>query len=83
MFNNIQLGLTIEMNEVLLMNYKKTLMGTIGGSVLGAGIGGVKGLEKGLQIGITVGFFVGVTFGVLGSTVLVIGRNKIKGKTYG
>ena len=64
------------------MNCKKILMGTVGGVVVGAGMGGKKGLEKGLQLGMKMGFISGVTVGLVGSTVFIVGKNKIKEKVF-
>lgn len=62
------------------MDCKKALIGTLGGTVLGAGIAGIKGLEKGLELGVTIGFVAGITLGVVGSSIFVLGKNKIKGR---
>lgn len=60
------------------MDFKKALLVTLGGTAIGAGLGGKKGIEIGLGLGITVGLLTGLTLGVLGSTIFVVGKSKIK-----
>ena len=62
------------------MNCKKILMTTVGAAVVGAGMGGKKGLEKGLGLGVKIGFISGVTAVLVGSTAVLVGKNKIKRK---
>lgn len=57
-----------------IMGFKSTVVGTIGGTALGAGMG----LKKGLSLGFGMGLLAGMTIGVLGTTIAVLGRKKIK-----
>ena len=60
--------------EVIIVNYKSTLLATLGGTVIGAGMGGKKGLEKGMSIGIKIGFVAGVTAVFVGSKICLAGK---------
>lgn len=56
------------------MGFKSTVIGIIGGTALGAGMG----VKKGLSLGFGMGLLTGMTIGVLGTTIAVLGKNKIK-----
>lgn len=62
------------------MDFKKALIGTIGGTAMIAGLAGGLAGKKGLDLGMKIGFGAGITAGVIGSTIFVLGKNKIKGK---
>lgn len=58
------------------MDLKSTVAGTVGGTTLGVGIGS----KKGFTLGIKMGFITGIAIGVLGTSLLVFGKDKIKEK---
>ena len=59
---------------------KKVIIGALGATAIGAGLGGKKGLETGLGLGLKTGFAVGMTSGIVGFTVCLLAKNKIKNR---
>lgn len=55
---------------------KKAIIGTVGGALIGAALGGRKALSLGVKIGVATA----VTTAAVGSTILVVGKKKIKNK---
>lgn len=60
------------------MDLKKALIGGIGGTVIAASLGGKKGLDVGMKLGLVTGVAIGFTVGVVGTSMFVFGKNKIK-----
>ena len=57
---------------MLILDYKKLLIGSLGLTAISAGLSGKKGLEVGLGLGIKAGFMAGVTAGVMGDRKSVV-----------